>query len=165
MILLGAVAAIGAAPPKPVGQNSIATVSLYSGAWRTHIVHYKTKYSRARVETSMLKNDCWRSEGYFACDQIVDGISRALLVFTYDDKSDIFHSHVIPVEGAASTGTLVVKANVWTFPWEDKDGSRAVHLRVVNTFLSDDEIQYRQEYSFDRLHWVVTATGDEQRVK
>ena len=67
-----------------------------------------------------MRNDCWRSEGFYACDQIVNGESKALIVFTYSSKDDIFHNFAIPSEGGpANSGKLSVQGNVWIYPWED----------------------------------------------
>ncbi len=144
----------------------IGAVAAYAGTWRIHIVHYTTLYSKARSETSVLKNDCWRSGAFYACDQIVGGISRALIVYTYDAKNDIYISHVMQPDGSApSSGTLRIKGNVWMYPWEDKDGTRTVYIRIVNTFTSPSRIAFRQEYSYDNLNWVVTARGVEDRLR
>lgn len=153
----------GAARAKDPGVDALA---VYAGTWRIHIVHYKTQYSKARSETSVLTNDCWRSRGFYACDQIVDGVSRALIVYTYDAKAGIYRSHVLQPDGSPpSSGTLSIVGNVWTFPWQDKDGTRTVYLRVVNTFVGPNRIAYRQEYSYDNVSWVRTASGGDSRLR
>ncbi len=143
----------------------IDPIAAYAGTWNTHIVHYKTRYSKPRTETSTLKNTCFHSPGYVACEQAVDGSVKALIVFTYDKHANVYRSNVFPADGSAqSSGTVLIAGNTWTFPWEDKDGSKAVYLRVVNTFRDPNTIEFRQEYSYDRKHWTVTATGVEHRL-
>ncbi len=146
--------------------GGIEPLAAYAGTWRIHITHYKTRYSKARTETSLLKNDCWRSAGFYACDQIVDGVSRALIVYTYDAKAAVYHSQVLlPGGGLPSSGTLMIAGNTWTFPWQDKDGKRTVYLRVVNIFVNRNTIKYRQEFSFDKIKWVLAASGGERRLR
>ncbi len=145
--------------------SGIDTIRAYAGTWATHTVHYKTQYSRARTETAILRNVCWRSAGYFTCDQFVQGSSKALIVFTYDRSRRMYHTYTVPTNGgAAGSGMLVIAGNTWIYPWEDKDGLKKVHLRVVNTFVNPDTIQYRQEFSYDNVHWTTTATGSETRL-
>lgn len=142
----------------------IDTITAYTGSWTSHIVHYKTQYSKPRTEDSHLRNDCWRSAGYFACDQIVEGTSKALIVFTYDPKRNVYHNYAVPTDGsAASSGTLIVQGDTWTFPWQDSDKGKTVYGRVLNIFHGPDTIEFRQEYSFDKAHWIVTARGTERR--
>ena len=151
--------------PLRARETGIDSLAVYAGTWRVHIVHFKTQYSKARSENSVLKNDCWRSAGFYACDQIIDGISRALIVYTYDSKSDVFHSHILqPSESPPLSGELHIVGNMWTFPWQDKDGTRTVYLRVVNTFVNRNRIEYRQEYSYDKIKWVLAASGSDSRL-
>lgn len=150
--------------PSVIRAAGIDTISAYSGSWRSHIVHYKTAYSKARTEDSRLKNDCWRSAGYFACDQFVDGPSKALVVFTYDAPRRVYHTYAVPTDGSpAASGRLVISGNTWTFPWQDQDKGKTVYARVVNIFRNPDTIEFREEFSLDRKHWTLTARGIEHR--
>ncbi len=95
MIRAGTVAILAVMSLAPLqtqasGINTIAAA--YVGTWNTRTVHYKTTYSKPRTETSRLKNVCWNSAGYFACDQFVNGASKALIVFTYDKSRNMYHS-------------------------------------------------------------------------
>ncbi|MDQ2866251.1 MAG: hypothetical protein M3R51_08490 [Candidatus Eremiobacteraeota bacterium] len=143
----------------------IDTITAYAGTWQSHVVHYKTAYSKARTETTHLRNDCWRSAGYFACDQFLEGASKALIVFTYDTAHNVYHTYAVPTDGTpASSGKLLIAGNTWTFPWKDTDKGRTVYGRVVNIFSAPNTIEYRQEYSYDKAHWTVTARGTEHRL-
>ena len=141
-------------------------VMAYAGTWKTEIRHLDTPFSKAGSESMTLKNDCWRSAGFLACDQIVDGDSKALLVFMYDAKADVYASY--PISAGASDvhpGTLIIKGKVWTFPWDNTEAGKTTHFRVVNTWNSSDSIEFRQEYSADGEHWTLMADGHETRVK
>ncbi|MDQ2679493.1 MAG: hypothetical protein M3Y21_00495 [Candidatus Eremiobacteraeota bacterium] len=154
-----------AASPQISRAAGIATISAYAGTWHSHIEHYKTAYSKARVEDTNFRNDCWRSAGYFACDQFVNGPSAALIVFTYDPKGDVYHTYTVPTDGSpAGSGKLIIAGNTWTFPWQDEDNGKKVYARVVNVFRDPNTIEFRSEYSLDNTHWIITGRGIEHRV-
>ncbi len=154
----------GAALPLRGGSSGIGAIGTYAGTWATHTTHYKTIYSKPRTEAATLRNVCWRSAGYFACDQFVNGFSKALIVFTYDRAHNIYRTYTVPTNGgAAGSGTLMISGNTWIYPWQQRDGTRKVYLRVVNTFLNANTIAYRQEFSYDKAHWTVTSSGTERR--
>ena len=147
----------------PVGLDAVAA---YAGTWKTEIRHRDTPYGKAGSESHVLRNDCWRSAGFYACDQIVDGKSAALLVFLYDAATGAYSSYPIPAAGAPEVhpGRLLIDGPVWTFPWDSVEDGKTVHFRVVNTWSSPDRIEFRQEYSADGVHWTLIADGDETRV-
>ena len=155
------VSAAGPVTPHAAGVDAIAA---YAGTWDINVTHYRTKYSTARTEHSTLHNDCWKSAGYYACDQIVGAQSRALLVFTYDAKQNVYHSYVIPQDGSdAHKGTLVISGHTWTYPMQDKDGDRTVYVRIVNDWENGSTIRFRQEFSYDQKTWTVSARGIERK--
>ena len=148
---------------EPAGLDRVAA---YAGTWKTEARHVDSLYSKAGSESHLLRNDCWRSEGFYVCDQIVDGKSAALLVFTYDEKTGTYSSYPIPAGGApvVHPGTLLIQGAIWTFPWDNIEGGKTVHFRVVNTWSSADRIEFRQEYSADGVHWTLMADGHDTRV-
>lgn len=96
----------------------------------------------------------------------MDGESKALIVFAYDAAKGRYSSYPIPVGGgAAGSGVLEIKRNVWTFPWEQTEDGKTTHYRVVNVFESETKITYRREFSADGVSWTVMATGHEVKVK
>ena len=62
--------------------DGIDTIMSYAGTWKVHGEHFATAYSQAGKEDKTLRNDCWKSGAYVACNQYVDGESKVLLVFT-----------------------------------------------------------------------------------
>jgi hypothetical protein len=154
--------AIFAHAAEPTG---IEKILAYKGTWKIETEHFKTRFSEPRKESSTLRNDCWRSGGYFVCDQFVNGESKDLIVFTHNAKDDTYNSYSVPSGGGeAGSGKLLIKGNVWTFPWEDKQDGKTIYFQVVNTFTAPDAIEYRQEFSEDQVHWTVTAKGLEHRL-
>ena len=161
--LTGIVLCACAAAEGPAG---IEKILAYQGTWKIETEHFNTRFSKAAKESSTLRNDCWRSEGFFVCDQFVNGESKDLIVFTYDAKDDTYGSYSVPAAGGeGGSGKLIVKGNVWTFPWEDKQDGKTVYFRIVNTFTAPGTIEYRQEFSEDKVHWTVTAKGLERKLE
>lgn len=148
------------------GPQGLDAVTAYAGTWKTEVRHLDTPFSKAGSESKLLKNDCWRSSGFFACNQVVDGDSKALMVFMYDAKTDRYTSYPIPAGGGeVHPGTLLIQGRTWTFPWDDTEGGKTTHFRVVNVWRSPDSIEFRQEYSLDRRQWILMAEGHETRMK
>lgn len=160
LALLGAGAA--AAPPEhPAGIDAIWA---YAGTWNIEIDHLATANSKASHEKTQLRNDCWKSGGYVACNQYVDGESKVLIVFTYNAKDNVYTSYQVPLGGGdPGAGKLLIDGNVWTFPWQVTEGDKTTYFHVVNVFNAPDKIEYRQEFSTDKVHWTVTAKGLETK--
>jgi hypothetical protein len=146
--------------------GGIEKLQAYQGTWKIETEHFNTRFSKAAKESSTLRNDCWRSAGYFVCDQFVNGESKDLIVFTYDAKDDTYNSYSVPAGGGeGGSGKLLIKGSVWTFPWESKEDGKTFYFHVVNTFTAPGAIEYRQEFSEDKVHWTVTAKGVEHKVE
>ena len=164
MMLCLPICAFAAVHPAPQGVEKLAA---YAGTWKTVIHHLDTPYSKAGTESHILKNDCWRSSGFLACNQIVDGDSKALIVFLYDAASGKYSSYPIPagVTPDVSPGSLVIDGAIWIFPWNITHDGKTTHFRVRNFWSSKDSIEYHQEYSLDGSHWISMAEGHETRIK
>jgi hypothetical protein len=160
--LVWCASALGAAE-SPVG---IEKILAYKGTWKIETEMFNTRFSKAAKESSTLRNDCWRSAGFFVCDQFVNGESRDLIVFSYDARDDTYNSYSVPAAGGqGSNGKLLIKGNQWTFPWERKEDGRTIYFHVVNVFIAPGAIQYRQEFSEDNVNWTVTAKGLEHKLE
>ena len=165
LLVLFAFPALSQQPaPKASG---VAVIQAYAGTWKVEIEHLDTKFSKAGKDSSTLENHCWLSDEYYSCHQYVNGKGVAFLVFTYTGKDDVYHSYVIPSDGNdAHLGTLLIKGDTWTYPWEDKDDSgKHYYFQVVNVWSSPDTIEFRQEFSEDKAHWTLSAKGHEVRQK
>lgn len=144
--------------------TGIDAISAYAGTWKIETEHFATPYSKQGKESATLRNDCWRSADFYACHQFVNGESKALIVFTYDSKKDLYASYGIPADGGkANSGKLLIRGNVWTYPYDDEENGKITHFRVVNTFPNADEIEYRSEYSDDGATWKLMAKGHERK--
>ncbi len=159
--IIHGLAAEAATPEKTAGIDAIRA---YEGTWEVSIEHLDTAESKASQEKSTLRNDCWRSGGYYACNQYVNGESKVLLVFTYDEEKKVYTSYQIPQGGGEpGSGKLLIDGNVWTFPWQVGQGEKTTYFRVVNVFQADGKIEFRQEFSNDNQHWTLMARGVEHK--
>lgn len=151
MLLSLLAAALSGAPD----DDRLDRLSAYAGTWKL-----ETSGSPARN----LRNDCWRSEAFYACAQFVDGRQQALIVFRWDETAHHYRTTVIPTAGAVSSGKLFIRADEWTFPWsETNELGFVTYYRVDNHFDGPDRIAYRKERSVDNTHWTVIESGVETR--
>lgn len=158
------IAPFTAAAAAPGGLGKIAA---YAGTWKTETERFNTPYSKAGRQTATLHNDGWRNGDFYVIHQTVNGKPAPVLsVYTYDAKAGIYHVYSIPENGndAGPAGKLIITGNVWTFPWEYHDKGKTVYFRVVNVFTTPQTIEYRQEFSEDKIHWTVMAKGHETRI-
>jgi hypothetical protein len=145
--------------------GGIETIMAYAGSWKVNGERFATAHSDAGKEESTLRNDCWKSGAYVACNQYVNGESKVLLVFTYSDLTKMYTSYPIPNDGeAAGAGRLQIVGDVWTFPWEVSKSGVTTYFHVVNVFKGHDHIDYAQEFSPDNVHWTRMAQGSETRI-
>ncbi len=137
----------------------------YAGTWKIEGDNFDTAHSKASHESTTLHNACWKDGAYLACNQYVDGDSKVLLVFTYNDKDKTYSSYQIPQGGGQpGMGKMTIEGNVWTFPWEQTEAGSTTYYRVVNVFTSPDRIEYRKEFSSDKSHWTAMAKGAETKI-
>lgn len=145
--------------------GDVRVFARYAGTWNMELHRVETPYSKPSNETMLLKNDCWHSEIFYVCDQIIDGTPKALIVFFYNADEKTFGS--FPITAGSDTlhpGQVIVEGKTVTFPWQINDNGKGVYMRIVNTFTTPDTIEVRQEYSEDGAKWLPMATGVEHRV-
>jgi hypothetical protein len=143
----------------------VETFARYAGTWKMQMNYVESAHSKARQESMTVRNDCWHSDFFYVCNQIIDDKSRALLVFFYDPVAKRFGSYPIAV-GADTVhpATVLADEKSITFPYDMQDNGKTVHMRIVNTFTTPDTLDFKQEYSEDGQNWVTMATGIEHRV-
>jgi len=176
LFLCGAASVVAQQAQTPVQQPATATrenaallgmdpIMAYAGVWKIEIDHLDTAYSKMSHESTTLKNVCWKSGGYVACNQQVNGESRVLLVFTYVEKEKSYTTYQIPPGGGEpGSGKLFIDGNTWEFPWRVSGPDKPMYFRVVNVFTTPNQVEYRQEFSTDKEHWTVMAKGTEKKI-
>lgn len=145
--------------------EGVTVFARYAGTWKTELHHVQTPYSKASNESFTVRNDCWHSEVFYVCDQIIDGTPKALVVFFYNADEHRYGSFPIsPSSDSVHPGDVLVQGDTITFPWQINDNGKTVSMRIVNAFKTPDTIDFRQEYSDDGKDWKVMALGVEHKV-
>jgi hypothetical protein len=151
-----------AAPEQSKNPVSVDRIWAYAGTWKIETESFDTPFSKAGHEAKTLQNDCWKSGGYVACRQIVDGDPKVLIVFTCNGRDNTCVSYQIPPDGGEpGSGKMVIDGDTWTFPWTSTEGGKTTWFRVVNVWASPTSIDYRQEFSTDQVHWTRMSAGHE----
>lgn len=148
----------------PVKPGPLDKMSAYQGTWKITSEKFDTPFSKAGKESLEIRNDCQRKEQYFVCEQFMGGESKSLWILTFDPKSGSYSSYGVPPDGGeVHSGKLLVEANVWTFPWEDKEQGKTTYFRNVNVFTDPNTIEYRIEFSPDGKQWTLMQKGLEKK--
>ena len=158
-------ATAAAHPVNAAANTDVGVFARYAGTWQMQLSHVQTPYSKASSESMTVRNDCWRSEVFYVCDQIIDGSPKALIVFFYNAEEKRYGS--FPITASSSTvhpGDVLVDGKTVTFPWQINDNGKTVSMRIVNVFTTADSMEFRQEYSEDGTNWIAMATGVEHKV-
>lgn len=135
----------------------------YEGTWTVTSAH--TMAGPGKTDT--LVNHCTEGASFYTCEQVVNGKSVALIVFTATEDTTRFHTQpVLPDGRALGRSDLTVAGDHWTFlgSGTDKDGKQ-VFYRTENYFTGRDKIHSEQYESSDNKTWVKKNEADEVRVQ
>jgi hypothetical protein len=138
-------------------------LKVYEGTWTVVSAH--TMAGDGRPDT--LVNHCTEGTAFYTCEQVVNGKSVALVVFTATDDPAKFHSQpVLPDGRAAGRADLTIAPDHWIFLSSAKDGNgKEMFYRTENFFTGRDKIHFEQYESGDNQTWVKRNQGDEVRVQ
>ena len=99
-------------------EPSFAPINVYEGTWTVVSAH--TMAGEGKPDT--IVNHCAEGTAFYTCEQVVNGKSLALLVFTATDDLTKFHTQpVLPSGLAAGRGDLTIAGDHWTFLGSGKD--------------------------------------------
>lgn len=138
-------------------------IKLYEGTWTLVAAH--TMAGEGKPDT--IVNHCKEGTAFYTCEQVVNGKSLALIVFTATDDPTKFHTQPVLTNGRANgRGDLTIVGDHWTFLGSGKDDSgKQVFSRTENFFTGRDKIHFEQYESGDNTTWVKKNAGDEVRVQ
>lgn len=159
-----AVSALATAADAPA-PTALDRLNVFAGTWKSDIQNFKTPYSEESTGSSTLVNQCWKTGAFFICNQTVDGVSRALLVFTFKGGDTYNEAEISADSGRSANGTLLVDGGVWTFPGQFHKLGQVVYVRTVNIYNDNDSLDFREEFSTDQQTWTVMSKGHETRVR
>ena len=139
------------------GPSPLEQLTVYAGSWTVDA----PATSSAAAHADHLTNHCHMTDAFYTCEQVVNGKSVALLVFTATDTPGLFHSQVVLPDGhAAGRSDVTISGNHWTYL--SKEGSP--QFKVENTFTGRDRIHYEQFQAAPDGSWTKTGEGNEVRV-
>jgi hypothetical protein len=144
--------------------DAYAPLKLYDGKW-------EVGPSEGEKEATHLENHCAKTGLFFACEQVVNGKSVALVVFLPVAKlasgGEEYRTQGLAADAspAGEWGKLTIEGERWIYSWESRDNDKKVYWRNVNTFSGPDKIHYEIQKSDDGASWKVQKGGDEHRVK
>jgi hypothetical protein len=139
--------------------DAYTPLRLYQGTWKA------TSQSASGVATTkIIANECARIGQFFGCQQTIDGKPGALILFLPAGQPGHYYTQAVTVEGfATGRGDLLIEADRWTYSSKSKQDGKDMFHRTTNEFSGANRIHYEQAESPDGEHWVVKATGDEQK--
>jgi hypothetical protein len=140
-----------------------APLKVYEGTWTVVSAH--TVAGDGRPDT--LVNHCTEGTAFYTCEQVVNGKSLALIVFTPTDDPTKFHTQPVLQNGRAiGISDLTITGNHWTFLSNGTDANgNQIFYRTENFFTGRDKIHFEQYESVDNKTWVMKNQGDEVRVQ
>ena len=140
-----------------------APIKVYEGTWTVVSAH--TMAGEGRPDT--IVNHCNEGTAFYTCEQVVNGKSLALIVYTATDDPTKFHSQpVLPDGQAVGRGDLTILGDHWTFLGSRTDATgKETFYRTENLFTGRDKIHFEQYESGDNKTWVKKNEGDEVRVQ
>jgi hypothetical protein len=142
---------------------TFAPLRQYEGTWTVVSAH--TMAGDGRPDTVV--NHCSEGTAFYTCEQVVNGKSLALVVFTATDDPTKFHTQpVLPSGRAVGLSDLTIVGDRWTYSSSGTDeGGKQVFYRTENVFTGRDKIHFEQYESGDGKTWVKKNQGDEVRMQ
>lgn len=145
-------------------RDPYAALKLYDGKWDV-----KVRVPERR--TDQLENRCTRTGLFFACEQILNGKSSALVVFLPLSKSpkggQAYRTQALLADAskAGEWGRLVIDGNTWTYSWVGGDEKKPMQFRNINHFTSRNAMHFEVQNSENGTTWQTQMAGDEDRRK
>ncbi len=156
-VIAAFVGAAATAPPSFAASGDAYTpLEVYGGAW--NVVSGKGKALTVR-------NTCARTGLFYVCEQALDGVSKALVVFLPQGSNDngaIYRTQTLGADGAEPGHWfhLTIKGAEWVYAPEGVDPRE----RTLNHVIDADHIRYEIEKR-TKAGWRTTSSGVETRIK
>ena len=143
--------------------SAFTPLKLYEGTWTVVSAH--TMAGDGKPDTAV--NRCTEGTAFYICEQVVNGKSIALVVFTATDDPTKFHTQpVLPSGRAVGRSDLTIQGDHWVYLSSGTDDNgKQVYYRTENVFTGRDKIHFAQSESADNKTWVIKNQGDEVRVQ
>jgi hypothetical protein len=148
----------------PVTGDPYAPLQLYNGKW-------DIAPTAAGQELIHIENHCVKTGLFFACEQIVNGKSEALVVFPPLANSSTGSAQEYRMEAlnadaspAGEWSKLIIDGDRWVYSWESMEDGKKISWRNTNTFTGTDHIHYEIQRLEGLNAWKTVKSGHENRV-
>lgn len=148
--------------PNPVS-DPYAPLRLYDGRWDVLPV--------GDSAVDHIENHCAKVGEFFACNQVVNGKSEALVVFLpshpLENGGYAYRNQALRTEGdgPGTWGDLEITGDRWIYSSEETSKEKKIHWRTINVFSGSDKIHFEVQRSEDGVNWATKMSGDENRAK
>ena len=142
--------------------SSLAMLTVLNGEWTVTSPHAMAGPGK----TDSLVNHCSMADAYYSCEQVVNGKSLALIVFTATEAAGSYHTQIVlPTGYSTGRADLKIDSSHWTYLGKSTsdDGKTTTWYRTENVFTGRDRIHFEQYESTDGTTWKKTNEGDEVR--
>lgn len=145
-------------------RDPYVALKLYDGKWDVTV-------NVPERRTDQLENHCTRTGLFFACEQILNGKSSALVVFLPLSKNpkgrQEYRTQALLADAskAGEWGRLVIDGNTWTYSWVGGDEKKPMQFRNINHFTGRNAIHFEVQNSENGTTWQTQMAGDEDRRK
>jgi hypothetical protein len=160
-------AAAAAEPAPAIAERTYRPLMNYQGRWNV--------VETGANKIDRLENRCARTGLFFACEQVVNGKSLALVVFLpiaqpADAAAGVpqfYRTQALLADAnpGGEWGRLGIQGDHWTYTWENKSGGNTTYWKNINTFHGADRITFEVSNSADGKTWKLRKSGEERRVK
>jgi hypothetical protein len=153
----------GASAAAVADGDPYAPLRLYDGTWEVAAQSAAEKVQR-------FTNHCARTHLFFACEQVIDGKTGALLVFMPTTRlatgAQQYRTQALRPDASrpGEWNELTIEGQRWVFTWEYVEDGKTTHWRNTNTFTGTGKIHFEIESSDDGKLWKSVKAGDEARV-
>ena len=159
---LSLIVVVAASSARAAGPDPYAALQLYDGAWSVT--------TDGQAGTTNLVNHCARTGLFFACEQVINGKTGALVVFKPIERRADGQAYMIEAlraDGHAPGpwSLLIIDGDRWVYPDDFMEHDQRVYTRTVNVFTGRDRIHFEIQRSTDQKSWTTQMSGDERRVR
>jgi hypothetical protein len=138
-----------------------AALKMLDGKW-------EVMFSEQKIPTQ-LENHCAKTGLFFACEQVVDGKTAALVVYlpgiSTPTGAQEYKTRVLTpaAKGGCDWNRLTIEGDKWFYTWESTDDGKKTFWRNVNTFAGRDRIHFEIQHSPDGAQWTTEKQGNDIR--
>jgi hypothetical protein len=152
---------------------------LYEGKWNVI-----TAGTDKPGDTVHVENRCAQAGEFFACNQVVNGKSIALVIFlpshslanalviflpshSLANRGYAYRNQALrpDADGSGTWGDLEITGDRWVYSSEENDKGKKTYHRILNAFSGKDKTHFDVQASDDGIKWTTNMSGDETRVK